>query len=629
MSDTDSQAPKPFSGRTLIYSNRPPSAGSSGGAQMVIEATNPTWWVGPESVDNRLWNVMEEQERQTITLAKGPNNVDTADYHVLTFPTPKALEDAQYKTISNEVLWPLAHSMKPNAKESLEQIEDAYFNGYLPYNELANNALRTFTEEKSLTANDRVWVHDYQCDNVPGMIYSRHIPWPSLEFLEETSFKSETGKDVPILETAFFRDLIELGGNRALSTFQRPVDQVNYLMTAAALAGSPENFSIQSENAALENITTDIHDPAKREAIRTALSDEIGLGTSTRITLFGSPTTLMNVPVGQNPEMTHESAVDNEHLLNKTTFKTRGTDDWNIFNASLGDGQTANLTASDPKAFSEENPPRMADLVEPIRGRNWVLSVHRNDYTKGTLTKLKAARELFETEPERAKDSTFVFILQPTREDVGGYREYAEQVFKEAKALRDEFGEKSVVIIPEAVKHDDILAVMRQPEMKGFMGLGHKDGHDLTLREVVDANDKDRAIGVIASSGVGAADVLNDGKRGAEVIQNPSDAKEVAAALSKVLNPANDTELKANFNFMKEQSNQYDSKNFSDTITAAYPAAMKHRFGKQWKQEFSQPDGDYIDRKGERHAPEQERPAFLKALLNEEVRQVPAPQRGR
>ncbi|MBM3618568.1 MAG: trehalose-6-phosphate synthase [Alphaproteobacteria bacterium] len=216
---SDSNSHKPFAGNTLIYSNRPPSAGSSGGAQMVIEATNPTWWVGPESVDNRLWNVMDEQERQTITVAQGPNNPQTNDYQVLTFPAPKALEDAQYKTISNEVLWPIAHSMKPNAKESLEQIEDAYFNGYLPYNELANNALRTFTEEKGLTANDRVWVHDYQCDNVPGMIYSRHIPWPSLEFLEETTFKSETGKDVPVIETSFFRDLIELGGNRALSTF--------------------------------------------------------------------------------------------------------------------------------------------------------------------------------------------------------------------------------------------------------------------------------------------------------------------------------------------------------------------------------------------------------------------------
>ncbi|MBM3618567.1 MAG: hypothetical protein FJX23_08510, partial [Alphaproteobacteria bacterium] len=98
-------------------------------------------------------------------------------------------------------------------------------------------------------------------------------------------------------------------------------------MTAAAMADSPENFSIQSLNPVLENITTDIHDKDKRELIRNALMDEIGIGTSTHITLFGSPTTLMNVPVGQNPSKTHDSAVENEHLLDKTTFKKSGEKD--------------------------------------------------------------------------------------------------------------------------------------------------------------------------------------------------------------------------------------------------------------------------------------------------------------
>lgn len=612
---------KPFSGRTLIYSNRPPSAGASGGAQAVIEATNPTWWVGPESIDDRLWNVMEEQEREHITRAGSPNSEATADYEVLTFPTPKTLEDAQYRIISNEILWPLAHSMAPNTQETIEDIEAAYFNGYLAHNEIANVALRTLADDKQLSAQDRVWVHDYQCDNVPGMIYSRHIPWPSLEFQESVSFKDKTGKDVPLLETAFYRDLIELGSSRALMTFQRPIDQVNYLMTAAAMAGSPENFSILSDNPALKDITTDIHDKSKRDGIRNALLQEIGLGETSQIRLFGANTTLINVPVGQVPLRTYESAIDNERHLNKTLFKTSDSGSWKIFEASLGEGKTENLTASDPAHFSRETPPRMVDLVEPIRGRNWVLSCHRNDYTKGTLTKLRAARELFEGEPERAKDSTFLFVLQPTREDVAGYKEYAEQVFKEAKAIRDEFGEKSVVIIPEAIKHDDILALMRQPELKGFMGLGHKDGHDLTLREVVDANDVGRSIGVIASSGVGAADVLSDGKTGALVIQDPTDATEVANALSKVLAPSSATELRERFDYMKNQSTRYDAQHFSDAITEAYPGAMQHRFGPEWRQEFQQPDGDFIDRQGETEAHAQQRPGFVEALLKEKVAQ--------
>lgn len=638
---------KEFTGRTLIYSNRPPTAGSSGGAQQVIEATNPTWWIGPESTDNRMWNMMDHREREEITKAQSPNREEAPDYDVLTFPAPKSLEEAQYKTISNEILWPVAHSMKPTTSASVEKIEEAYFAGYLPHNDLANHAVRQLSEKNNITADDRIWVHDYQCDNVPGMIYSRHIPWPSLEFLESVSFKSEKGQDVPLLETNFYRDLIELGSARALSTFQRPVDQVNYIMTAAYVAGEGETkdgkprFAIESDNPALANVAADIRDPSKREAIREALTEEIAIGSSTHLTLFGANTTLLNVPVGQVTELTYQKAKNNETSLDKTKFQTSG-DDWKIFHAGVGEGQTVNLTASQPEEFDKQNPPTVAGLVEPIRGRNWVLSVHRNDYTKGTLTKLEAAEQLFEKEPQRAKDSTFLFVLQPTREDVAGYKEYAEEVFRKAAAMKEKFGEKSVVIIPEAVKHDDIVGLMRQPEMKGFMGLGLKDGHDLTLREVVDSNERDRAIGVIASSGVGAADVLSNGKQGAFVIKNPADAQEVAAALSKALDPANEEKLRADFSFMKDRSTQFSALNFSDTVTAAYPAAMAHKFGAEWKKEFQQPAGIPIEKpfarrglkelKGFGALADAERsgtPAHVEKLLNERIAPPSTTQRAR
>lgn len=602
-----------FNGRTLIYSNRPPVAGASGGAQAVIEAASPTWWIGPAAVTDKFWNVMDVEERTTHTL-HGNDREEKAGYDVHTFPVPKSLEERQYKTISNEILWPLAHSMQPTTDKTAEEIEAAYYEGYVPHNELANVALRRMTEKFRLTGDDRIWVHDYQCDNVPGMLYSRHIPWPSVDFLETVSFPSRQGGNVPLLHTHFFRDFMELSNNRALSTFQRPVDQANFIMTAALVAGSPEHFSLESTHPLLQDLTTDVREPEKREAIREALLEEIRIGSVTKLRLFGSNTSVMNVPVGQDTGLTHAEAIANEHALDKTRFKHENGR-YNIFNAPLGGGEAANLTACDPQDFDAGNGPLLSDLLAPIRERDWILSVHRNDYTKGTMTKLEAADEVLAENP----NATFLFILQPTREDVGGYREYAESVFRKAQELRRKYGDKSVLIIPEAVKHDDILGLLRQPEMRGFMGLGHRDGHDLTVREAVDANDS-RPLGVVTSAGIGASDVLGDGDKGAFVIEAPENGKEVdpkkvAAALRVILAPENDEMLKERFDFMKERSQQYDAANFSRLINNAYAPAMQYRFGGNWRETFLHPNGDYIDRKGERHAPQTKRPGYIRELL--------------
>lgn len=604
-----------FNGRTLIYSNRPPTAGASGGAQAVIEASNPTWWVGPEAVRDKLWNAMDAEEREVHSLHGDADADEKGAYDVLTFATPKSLEEAQYKTISNEILWPLAHSMQPNTDKTMEQIEEAYFDGYLTHNELANVAIHNMVEEQGLTSDDRIWVHDYQCSNVPGAVYSSHIPWPSVDFLESVTLPSENGQDAALIDSPFYRDYIELMSGRAMASFQRPVDQANFIMTAARVAGEPELFSMETENPLLQNLTETIQHPEQREAIQQALLDEIGIGSVSKLHLFGDKMSVLNVPVGQVTEHTHEEAKLNEGKLDKTRFKQKNGE-FAIFNAAMGEGRSANLTACDPQDFSANNPPLLTDVVEPIRGRDWVFSVHRNDYTKGTMTKLEAAEQVLADN----KNATFLFVLQPTREDVGGYREYAEQVFQKAEDLREKYGEKSVVIIPEGVQHNDIMGLMRQPEMRGFMGLGHKDGHDLTCREIVDANDKDTPIGVITSSGIGASDVLRGSNKddGAFVIDDPKDADEVAKALNEILDPANKAAMAERFNYMKERSCQYDAANFSKTIDAAYPDAMAHRYGENWRETFEQPDGNYIDRKGIENVRETERPDYIKGILNGE-----------
>lgn len=596
-----------FRGKGAIYSNRPPTAGASGGAQEVIAASKPTWWVGPESVSTKVWNALTFKERSARKVHGDPNAEEKSNYDVQTFLVPEVFADEQYKTIANEILWPVAHSMSPNTDKTLEEIEAAYWGGYVRHNEIANNALRGMVDEYNLTNTDRIWVHDYQCENVPGTLYTRHIPFPTVDFLEseDAQFATASGEKVSILDTEFFRDIMELSSTRILSTFQRPVDQVNFIMTAAVVSANsehfPDQFHFESDNPVLANMSEDIRDAKKREEIRAALLEEVALGGSSKLTMFGSKTMLMNIPVGQVTERTHAEAVAAEHELNGTGFKFDAKKKhFSVFHADIGDGQTANLTPCDEAHFNEHNPPLLSDFMEEVRGRKVVLSVHRNDYTKGTLTKLEAAEKVLES--GSGDDATFFFMLQPTREDVAGYKKYAQDVFKKAAEIREKFGSKSVVILPEGIKHDDVLGFMRQPETRGFLALGHKDGHDLTAREILDANDSDRVIGNITSSGIGAADVVGDGDKGSFIISNPTDANEVAVALMEILDDTNADELKVRFNWMKARSRQYDAANFSAQVNKVYMDALRYHFDSpDMKEQFMGALGDqYIDRKGER-----------------------------
>lgn len=619
-----------FAGRTLVFSNRPPTAGASGGAQEVIEAVSPTWWIGPEAISNLDWDKKSQLDRSTLSLKTDNSTEEKANYDVLTFSAPKTLEKRQYETIANEILWPAAHSIKPTLAGDVcyEDIENAYWNGYVRFNELGGNAIGQMVQEHNLTAKDRIWVHDYQCDNVPGAIYTRHCPFAELDFLESITFKKRDGSDIPLLEMPFFRDLMELSANRALMTFQRADDQINYIMTLAAVANKKGDVSIEVKNAdikksgILDNLVEDIHDPQKRKAIHAALKKEITFVSACNVKAFGGKVMMLNLPVGQETINTHATAEINEQRLNKTQFKQfeqKDFDadpslrskvkigDYKIFNVRSSDNKIINLTASKPEDFRKDRP-LLKNLLHPIEGRNWIFSVHRNDYTKGTLTKLEAAEELFNENPELAKKTTFLFVLQPTREDIPAYKEYAEKVFAKAQALREQFGEKSVVIIPEAVKHDDILGLMRRSEMKGFMGLGHKDGHDLTVREFIDANDTGKALGVIVSSGIGAADVVGQGEKhekAAFVIEEPDNPHEVKEALKQILDPTNQQNIVARFKAMKERSAKYNAEHFAHVLNTAYPKAMRYRFGQLWRNErlgglfnrlFSQPLGSFPER---------------------------------
>jgi trehalose-6-phosphate synthase len=452
-------------------------------------------------------------------------------------------------------------------------------------------------------------------------------------------------RKVPLIQTQMYRDFVESLTQHHLLTLQRPIDQANYIMTLALLDQNSEKgigFEVSNRetdkphngkvilhlgdggrkftpdfvtnNPGLIPQDLDINNPADHAKIQQALMKRLTIGSALHITAFGDRQSVMNIPVGNNNEDIHLRAGQNENLLNKSVFyekpepfdkKGNPNEDYtkqlakyergrkDLFQSVTGEDPDTgermhagvNLTGLNPDDYVDRAP-TVKEILAPIRGRKWALSGHRNDYTKGTLVKLEAWEKLLERQHDLVENGTLLMGLQPTRTGVEGYREYADSVFKKVHEIREKFGEKSVVIIPQMIDPDDFLAMMRQKEVQVFLSLGDKDGHDLTAREFVDANKSGAAKALICSEGIGAADVLrqdNKGAPGALIIQDPKNAQQVADAMAFAFDEKNRNELSRRFRAMKKQSAAFNIDNYTTEIEAEFQSIMREKFGDRWQ----------------------------------------------
>ena len=708
--------------KRIVFSNTLPIGPDlrpkkSGGVQEIIEASNPRYWMGPMAVSDAVWEKMSEEERATPVVYYTGKDVP---YDVIGVPVPESvLKKMHYNDISNGIFWPVAHSRQPDIQLPLESLDRSYFEGYTKFSQIMAMAIQKVengttlayhsdtvlegapktVDIERLQPRDSVWVHDYQCANVPENLYSWHIPWPGPEYphatmlqsfqlldsevngnraqeadrlqalwlaqkdeakveevtekqlrllvgkradrlalrddqaVKRVTLKDEDGKplsfalrDIPLRETPMFRDYVESLSSHPLFTMQRPIDQANYIMTLADLDNGFNTRAGASSRGRMRRrpdfITANAELFAEGEAellrrgkmedkiaVRDALVKRLQIGDVVDIIAFGETQSTLNVPVGQDARETEKEANENYQRLDKTVFYRHPEKDDLEYPSKLKEMENRRrdlfeaVTGKDDKGityhhganFTGLNPddytivaPRVADIVKPLAGRKWVFSGHRNDYTKGTDEKLAAWEKLLNEHPERAKDSTLLLVLQPTRVGVPGYLEYAQEVFEKAQAIREKFGDKSVVIIPQGIDHGDILGLMRRDEARVQLNISPKDGHDLTAREFVDSNPFGSAKMVICSDGIGARDVLAfEGKgrngqiqqRGALVANKP-DA--VAEALAFALDSNNDRELKQRFNDMKTRSQQYDIDYFSSECVKAHLHAMEWQHGPKW-----------------------------------------------
>lgn len=480
--------------QVMIYSNRPPRE-LAGGAVKVIAGLPVKVWVGPSDkpTPDDVWEKMSDAEKNKL-------EERTMEFHgktfkVFEFPYPKSLQEAQYTRFSNELIWPMFHSMDADSLTEPTKLAnpthrknfDYQYNGdpdkdwelYKQFNELGNNAVQQLKKRGEVTDKDLLWVHDYQNTSVKGDIYSAHSPFPPKAFVEKMTVNGK-----PALSYDFLQNYVKEVASHPTITFQRPIDLKNFVETMELL--DPKFRTLNPH------------------AFKNGDAHLLPIGGHVPLKIFGKQVQAMNAPVGVVMEDELKGA--QESKIDRTTFDPAGLDHMGVpyDRSKMKDGRVPIQAV-------------LGDLLNTDEEHRIFLAVHRNDYTKSTLEKVYAAGNYMARHPEEKGKTHFVYFLQPTRPGVQGMDEYRKAVEDTARAFKNVWGD-SITVVSEGLDHEDFRGLLRHPNVVAYLGTGRKDGHDMMVREAASVRadfpqgDPRAALAIVTTNGTGASDVVRGTK---------------------------------------------------------------------------------------------------------------------
>jgi trehalose 6-phosphate synthase/phosphatase len=185
---------------------------------------------------------------------------------------------------------------------------------------------------------------------------------------------------------------------------------------------------------------------------------------------------------------------------------------------------------------SQETARILADLESRYVGRSVVLGVERLDYTKGIPQKLHAFERFLEQEPERARTTSMVQVVVPSRLESPEYRAQRDEIELLIARINGRFGQPGIT--PVEYMHRDLskpalVALYRRADVMMVTAL--RDGMNLVAHEFVlcqsDPDLPSRWRGALLLSELaGAAHVLPGA-----LLVNPWDVEGVVAHLAGAL----------------------------------------------------------------------------------------------
>lgn len=223
----------------------------------------------------------------------------------------------------------------------------------------------------------------------------------------------------------------------------------------------------------------------------------------------------------------------------------------------------------------------LEELEQQFRDRRLVVGVERLDYTKGIQHKLRAFERLLQQEPERARTTTMLQVLVPSRLDSEEYRSQRDEIELLIAGINGRYGRPGVTpveYIHRSISRAALVACYRRADVAMVTSL--RDGMNLVAQEFALCQSEPglprRWNGVLLlSEFTGAAQVLPGA-----VLVNPWNVAETAERLREAL----DTE-------------PGDRRRRLETMAARVEALDSHR----WAEAFLGKLGVYA-RRGRRRA---------------------------
>jgi trehalose 6-phosphate synthase/phosphatase len=128
----------------------------------------------------------------------------------------------------------------------------------------------------------------------------------------------------------------------------------------------------------------------------------------------------------------------------------------------------------------------LGQLEEQFAGRKLVLGVERLDYTKGIPQKLQAFERLLEQDPGRARTTTMLQVLVPSRLESAEYRQQRDEIELLISRINGRFGQPGLT--PVEYLHRDVskpglVALYRRADVMMVTPL--RDGMNLVAHEFV------------------------------------------------------------------------------------------------------------------------------------------------
>lgn len=191
-------------------------------------------------------------------------------------------------------------------------------------------------------------------------------------------------------------------------------------------------------------------------------------------------------------------------------------------------------------------------IAKRANGKKIILSVDRQDYTKGIVERLIAYKLFLEKNPQYRAKVILVFIAVPTRTKVEAYVQLNRQVNELIGNINGKYGTidwQPIWYINRAVPYKTLMALYNMSDIALVTPL--RDGMNLVAKEYLAAKSDLKGV-LIISEMAGVAQEL-----GEAIIVNPNNTIEIIDAIKRALTMP-EKEQKRNNEIMRKRLQRYD-----------------------------------------------------------------------